>query len=204
MSNADRGQAYTLEGFIAAMVVLTAVLFALQSVVITPTTGGFNDRTVQAQTQQQLQDALIVSADDGNLSETVRYWDGEGGFNRTNVTSDEARGVDQVYSVDEFANVSQLGAILNESFAQEGWNYNVELYAIDEADDSQIRTLVYQGSPSSSAVVASTELALYDDHRVGPDWNETASDVDTENQTVPDGDGPSHLYNVVEVRVILW
>jgi len=73
-SETDRGQAYTLEGFIGAMVVLMAVLFALQSVVIMPTTGGLADRTVQAQIQQEVQDALIVSNQGGNLSETIRRW----------------------------------------------------------------------------------------------------------------------------------
>lgn len=202
VASRDRGQAYTLEGFIGAMIVLTAVLFALQAVVITPSTGGLADRTVQTQSQQQIQDTLVVSAGDGSLSETVRNWDGSGGWDETDTISDDARGVDETYSVDRFAEVSSLGAMLNESFAQDGWNYNVEVHAIDANDESQVRTLVYQGSPSSSAVVASTPITLYDDQTAPADSNEQLSEHS--DATIPDGNGPGQLYNVVEVRVILW
>ncbi|WP_226040885.1 hypothetical protein [Natrinema sp. DC36] len=205
-SETDRGQAYTLEGFIGAMVVLMAVLFALQSVVIMPTTGGLADRSVQAQIQQEVQDALVVSNQDGNLSETIRRWnESDGGFEGAN--QPEAPGEDeenQTYSVDRFANESELGQILKERFAEKGWSYNVELHPESGGE----RTLVYQGSPPASAQTASYTVTLYDNQSV---TSESGND-DTLEEAESDGyaviprehkdDTP--LYNVVEIRVILW
>lgn len=201
--DADRGQAYTLEGFIGAMVVLMAVLFALHSVVLTPTTGGFTDRTIQAQIQQEAQDALIVSSQTGNLSETVRNWDGEGGF--ANADGPPAPGEsNQTYAVTEFGNESELGRILERRFAQNGWSYNVQLYP--ETGDR--KTLVYQGSPPSSALTASYIVTLYDDQTItsASDSRTLDAAVNSDDETIRhrSGNDEPPIYNVVEVRVILW
>ena len=198
----DRGQAYTLEGFIGAMVVLVAVLFALQAVVITPTTGGLADRSVQAQAQQEAQDALVVADEDGNLSETLRRWDGNG----FEGTDERTQGGEAVYSASAFANVSTLGDVLNQSFAEQGWNYNVELHYEDDGG-MNTTTLVYQGSPSSDAITASHVVTLHDDQYVEPDREETISAYEEDNdppipREVDDDENP--IYNVVEVRVTLW
>lgn len=197
----DRGQAYTLEGFIGAMVVLLAVLFALQSVVISPTTGGLSDRSVQAQIEQETQDALVVSNQDGNLSELVRNWDGSGGFEGTSQPS--APGEDnETYSADQFANESVLGRVLQDRFGENGWDYNVELHP--ETGDQH--TLVYQGSPPPDALSASYTIALYDDQTITADWsNDELHEVDPDQRTISRAHGGGTvLYNVVEVRVILW
>ncbi|WP_408959139.1 hypothetical protein [Natrinema sp. 74] len=197
----DRGQAYTLEGFIGAMVVLMAVLFALQSVVITPTTGGQADRTAQLQIQQEVQDSLIVSSQDGNLSEIVRNWHDDGGFE--DAGQPPAPNEDtKTYSVDRFANESVLGAILKERFSENGWTYNVELYA----EDGEKRTLVYQGSPPSSSLTASYTVTLYDNQTVTSDSSDDKLHETSSNERmIPHKyDGETPLYNVVEVRVIVW
>lgn len=205
-TDTDRGQAYTLEGFISALVVLMAVLFALQSAVITPTTGGLSDRTVQAQIQQEAQDALIVSNQGGNLSEVTRNWDREGGFeNAEQPPAPEEN--NQTYSVNQFANESELGQILKERFSANGWSYNVELYP----ENGGKRSFVYQGSPPSSALTASYTVTLYDNQTVTSDSNtdelrEAAEDEDN-YEMIPRGytdEDETPLYNVVEVRVILW
>lgn len=206
--NKDRGQAYTLEGFIGAMVVLMAVLFALQSVVITPTTGGLADRTVQTQIQQEAQDALIVSNQaDGNLSKTLRNWNESTGFEGADQPPAPDEGNDeenQTYSVDRFANESKLGYVLKERFAENGWSYNVELHP----EKGENRTLVYQGSPPSSALTASYTVTLYDNQTVTSEWSdEQIQNVSEENQAIPRGyedETETPLYNVVEVRVIVW
>ncbi|MDS0474135.1 hypothetical protein [Natrinema sp. 1APR25-10V2] len=197
----DRGQAYTLEGFIGAMVVLMAVLFALQSVVITPTTGGLADRTAQLQIQQEVQDSLVVSSQDGNLSEIVRNWAGGGGFEDTSQppAPDESN---ETYSVDQFANESDLGQILKERFGENGWTYNVELYA----EGGEERTLVYQGSPPASALTASYTVTLYDNQTVTSDTSsDKLHETNGSERMIPREYGDdTPLYNVVEVRVIIW
>lgn len=203
-TDTDRGQAYTLEGFIGAMVVLMAVLFALQSAVITPSTGGLADRSVQAQIQQETQDALVVAAtadDDDeteNLSYMVRHWDGDNGFEGAD---DSTYDMSENYFKDEF----KLGAVLERRFG-EGWSYNVELHP--QNDDGKTHELVYQGNPSSGAVTASYTVTIYDDQNATGSDNRELSDINEDGSTeatiddIDDSDGP--IYNVVEVRVIVW
>ncbi|AFO58736.1 MULTISPECIES: hypothetical protein [unclassified Natrinema] len=199
-SGGDRGQAYTLEGFIGAMVVLMATLFALQSVVIMPSTGGI-DRADQAQRQQEALDALVVAAEDGNLSETIRRWDGEGGFEGADGQLAQS-GDYRRYHPDTFANKSTLGSILNDRFNERGGGYNVEIHP----KGSENKTLVYQSGPPPSSVTASYTVTLYDDQYVTPDRDRTLTDLNESESAIselyPDSDNP--VYNVVEVRVVAW
>ncbi|WP_255170023.1 DUF7288 family protein [Natrononativus amylolyticus] len=213
-TNNDRGQAYTLEGFIGAIIVLMAVLFALQAVVITPTTGGAVDRSSQAQTQQEVQDALIVTENEGELSQLVRYWNAsedpeEQEFYRSNAPAETtAYTADRFSDEDVLEERSLLGNILEERFGERGQNYNVELVYQDsdgEAEDDLY--LVYQGSPSSTAVTASYTVTLYEyqDFRT-PDHSGSLENADEFNYPIPneptEDDGA--IYNVVEVRVVVW
>lgn len=208
-TDTERGQAHTLEGFIGAMVVLMAVLFAVQSVVITPTTGGAVDRTVQSQLQTEAQDALVVADSEGNLSEMVRYW---------NVTDDEVAFAnatapgDGEYTTDEFQSEFLLGTILGERFGSQGQNYNVELHT-QNGSETAAETLVYQGQPSANAFTASYTVTLYDDQNVTyPEDDEETLGSLSENDNYDNDELPipreesndGTVYNVVEVRVIVW
>ncbi|ADD06692.1 uncharacterized protein Nmag_3140 [Natrialba magadii ATCC 43099] len=197
----DRGQAYTLEGFIGAMIVLMAVLFALQSVVITPTSGGLADRSVQSQVQQEAQDALIVSDQHDNLSALVRHWDEDESFAGASGSPapDEEY---QTFSQDDLENASVLGQVLNKRFADQGWNYNLEFHYTDGSEFDH-KTAVYQGSPPSDAITTSYMVTLYEDQYVKPDEEEEIGEF--EDPMIPratsEGDP---VYNVVEVRLVVW
>ncbi|TYL37689.1 hypothetical protein CV102_15235 [Natronococcus pandeyae] len=213
----DRGQAYTLEGFIGAMVVLMAVLLALQSVVIMPTTSGTADRAVQNQLQQETKDALVVAAQDGGLSETIRSWDedandGEGGFHNASQPGPDG---ERTYDVGSFANQSTLGEILESRFAEKGHSYNVELVANDGEEFNATR-MVYQGSAPPDAFTASYTVTLFeDDILTAPENRDQQIELKDEDGNVHDdeeyeypiapaegSDGP--VYTVVEVRVTVW
>ena len=200
-SNADRGQAYTLEGFIGAMVVLMAVLFALQSVVITPTSSGLSDRSVQAQIQQEAQDALVVSDQDGNLSETIRNWNTSSGqFYNASVSGPTG----ETYTTKEFKNQSELGDILKQRFANNGYNYNVEL-VYENGSKFGSTHLVYQGTPSPNAVTASYVVTLYRDQTLTAGDNEKLPDAYTNyDYPIPVTTDADVVHKVVEVRVIVW
>ncbi len=213
----ERGQAYTLEGFIGSMVVLMAVLFALQSVVITPTTGGAADRAVQSQVQQETADALTVAAagegqgETGSLSYTIRYWnDSEERFYGANATASNDVYGPQSFDRDEFV----LGQILTERYTETGSYYNVELvYQNDSAtNDGFERTqLVDQGSPPETAITASHTVTLYDDDELtGPNSRDEgitlAEAYEDHGYPIPPAENgdDNPVYNVVEVRVIVW
>ncbi|MFP8889388.1 hypothetical protein ACLI4U_06415 [Natrialbaceae archaeon A-CW2] len=206
----ERGQAFTLEGFTAAFILLIAVLFAVQSVVITPSSGGAVDRTAQAGVQQQVQDALIVAQQDDNLSELVRFVDVEGGeFQSFHNESDGGQGA---YTASDFGNSSQLGqnastlgAILNGNL-EAGQNYNVELYyqTNDEGERESI-SLVDEGAPSSTAVTASYTVVLHENQSItAPDSDQQLRDITDEGEYIPNLEEGDGLYNVVEIRVTVW
>jgi len=203
--NTDRGQAYTLEGFVSAMVVLMAVLFALQSVVITPTSGGLSDRSVQAQIQQEAQDALVVSDQDGNLSETIRNWntdDDPEKFHKATVPGPDGN---RTYNTTEFADQSRLGGILEQRFADNGYSYNVEIIY---ENDGEFNTtyLVYQGAPSPDAVTASYVVTLYENNILTADKSKqiALTDSEADDYPIPHETDTELVYNIVEVRVIVW
>ncbi|NUC73100.1 hypothetical protein HTZ84_12385 [Haloterrigena sp. SYSU A558-1] len=207
-SETDRGQAYTLEGFVSAMVVLMAVLFALQSVVITPTTGGLADRTSQAQLEQEAQDALVVAAngtaanESMTLSEMVRYWDDdEGEF--YNSDPEAGNGAYNTSRNSTFYEKTVLGKILRERFAERGLSYSVELVYQNESNEYRSKPFVDQGK--SAAVTASYTVTLYDADKLTPDSQE-GNISSAKTYPIPEANpaDDSELYNVVEVRVSVW
>ena len=211
----DRGQAFTLEGFIGAIIILTAVLFALQAVVLTPTTGGAVDRTAQAQMEQEVQDALMVAENEGNLSEIVRYWNTSeaehpGFHNATNQVEDPV----YFYNNSDFAAENDFGTVLDEHFVERrGNSYNVDLIAYNESGERNTVQLVRMGGgTSSSAVSASYTVTLYNGSELtSPIGEQTGTDLEEARSDdwpypVPPGEGleDSDVYNVVEVRVTVW
>jgi hypothetical protein len=199
----DRGQAYTLESLIAALLLVTAVLFALQSVVITPTSAGLQDRDVQAQQGQIASDLLVTAANDGELSRLVRFWDcSDGGF-----STDDDAGVwaeDGGYQTDTVP-VQDFGETLNHTF-DAGTRYNVELVYANDSGGQDVSQIVYQGTPGDDVVTASYTVVLTDGQRVtGRDAGTQTLTSGCSDPAIPELTGGSgNVYNVVEVRVVLW
>ena len=210
----ERGQAFTLEGLIAAIVLLTAVLFALQAVVITPTTGGSVDRGVQAQVDQQLTDTMLVSAEDGNLSELVRYYtvvnaDETCPWGQDECWYDETPGNESVYNSSTFADELDfvIGDVLDEHFVnQSGKSYNVEFIYFDEGGENRTTKDVVRmgGARSDSAVSASYMVVLFEDQPLtAPDNDDDQVIADAESYPIENIEG-EEFYNIVEVRVTVW
>jgi hypothetical protein len=199
----DRGQAYTLESLIAALLLVTAVLFALQSVVITPTSAGLQDRDVQAQQGQVASDLLTTAANDGELSRLARFWDcSDGGF-----ATDDQAGVwveREGYQTDTVP-ISAFGEALNHTF-DAGTRYNVELvYANASGGGQDVSRIVYQGTPGDDVVTASYIVTLTDGQMVtGRDAGTQRLDSGGCSAPIPELTGSGNVYNVVEVRLVLW
>jgi hypothetical protein len=204
----DRGQAFTLEGFIGGLLVLTAVLFALQTVTVTPSSGGEVDATTQNGLERRAQDVLVTTAtnDTRDLSYVVRYWDGD---KRTfSGAKNPAVGYGERPPPGVFGR--------NLDAALEGNKYNIVLVYQTQANAGRNATatvpMVKRGPPATHAVVASYRVTLYDNMSLtGP--NATGSELwelDTDPTDGDDGyypipnavDGP--IYNVVEIRVVVW
>jgi len=203
-----RGRAYTLEAVIAVIVILTAVLFALQAVFITPTTSGAVDPGVRDEVRQQASDILVVSAQNAtfSLSDQVRYWDQS---SRTFVGGRNAR-----VGYGSTQPPGMFGVLLNRTFSQRNRLYNVELRyrGRNATRTSDTVPLVYRGTPGEGSVAATTTVTLYDNQTLtGPrassaelwEYDTNATDNDDGYYPIPNAvEGP--VYNVVEIRVTVW
>lgn len=208
--NRQRGQAHTLEGVVAGLVVLIAVLFALEAIIITPTTSSAVDPGERNELRTQADDILTITAQNESLglSELVRYWD------QSDRTFAGPNAVNPRVGYGTNQPPGDFGEMLNETFTSRGYRYNVELRYLGSnvTDDRGSIWMVYRGDPSEGAVAASHRVTLYDNQSLTGPYGENAElwqySTDATNNEggyypIPDTtDGP--LYNVVEVRVIVW
>lgn len=207
-TRSDRGQAFTLEGLVGSIVILTAVLFALQSVVVTPTTGGSVNPETRDRLQQEADDVLVTFArnDTFGLSEQVRY------YVQSRRTFGGALNPRVGYGIEQPP--GSFGPLLNRTFSQRDRNYNIilEYRAKNTSAGTETITLAFQGEPSDSAVTATYPVTLYDNQTLtAPNssnvelwqYDTNASDDDDGYYPIPNAvEGP--VYNVVEVRLTVW
>ncbi|ELZ91410.1 hypothetical protein C440_13889 [Haloferax mucosum ATCC BAA-1512] len=209
MTDRTRGQAFTLEGFVASAFLLTALLFAHQSLVLSPSTGGTVDAETQTQLRQQAQDVLLAAsnADSRDLSWTVRHWNPDRALfvGADSRTAGYGNGKDVP---------GELGGLLVTVFGEQGRSYNVVMVARNTTSDKPpVRErIVWRGPPGQTAVTASYRLTLYDNMTLTGDQapitelrTYSASDTGANNGYYPIpnvADGP--VYNVVEVRLTVW
>jgi hypothetical protein len=210
----DRGQAFTLEGFVGSIVVLSAVLFALQATVITPTTGGQVSDSTRAQLSTEASDLMTTLSDDPqhDFVTAISYWDA----------------TDQTFAgaVDESSGYGSDGpppemfdGAFEETFTENGYTYNLVLHyrggnVSDITDGSDSLALVYRGPPAPDAVSVSRTVTLFDNATLDQDVNDDGrqlweydtdpSDGDEGYFPIPDAAPGSPIYNVVEVRLTVW
>jgi len=202
-----RGQAYTLEGVIGSLVILSAVLFAMQSVALTPSTGGSVDVSERQELRNQATDILVLSSQDENfsLSTMVRYWN-----ERTRTFHG---GLTPRLGYGSRHPPGAMGEMLNETFANRSRKYNLEVRYLpkDPTNPANSTAIVFQGTPDENAVVAKRTVTLFDNQTLTAPG---ASDVELwqYGTSINDQDGyypvpnavEGPVYNVVEVRLIVW
>jgi hypothetical protein len=210
-STTGRGQAFTLEGLVAAIVLLTAVVFALQAIIITPTTGGTVDPGVRDELRQQASDALTVSAQQEArpLTKLVRNWSQARRTFTGAINPQIGYGQNQIPGT--------LGTVLNRTFDSRDRTYNVEMAYLDESGvGTESTPIARRGTPSDSAVVATYRITMYDNMTLTSPTAGPAQlwQYDTDPTSDPSGGQsgfypvpnavPGPVYNIVEIRVIVW
>lgn len=196
-TNADRGQAHTLEGIAAAILVLASAIFALQVTAVTPLTASTASQHIENQ-QAGAARGLLAHADSKNaLRSTILYW------NETNSTFHKS-GNESYYT--SGGPPTEFGEMLNTTFSDNGIAFNVNLRYLTKDGRQRERTLVYLGKPSDHSVVVSSSVPIYDDDElIAADHTETSTTVSEDPGFFAEDVHPeSNLYNVVRVEVIIW
>lgn len=207
----DRGQAHTLEGVMAAMLVVIAVMLAYQAIVLTPTTAGTVDRDVKSHLGTRAGDVLTAASSDDALSRIVRYWNVSGN-NGTGSFVDTPGYVPPELGYGDDTPPGRFGELLS-TLWDDGYVVNVYLETRDPDDSSSTDryVLLKQGEPTGNAAVAARTVTLYDHQyqtqldgdRLVPDENASRiGDLEGNDYFAGDLDGP--VYNVVTVRVVVW
>ena len=194
----DRGQAHTLEAVIGALLLLTSVLFALQSTAVTPLSASTSSQHIENQQQERAQGLLAAAAENETLEQAVLYY---------NETAERFHGADGERG--EYAgarpNVT-FAQMLNRTFTSQGIAYNVNFeYQTANGTGTNTQQFIYNGVPSDNAVSASRMTVIDDDDELyAPDGDRSGDDVADMDFYIPDTSSDTDLYNVVRVEVVVW
>ncbi|EMA15718.1 DUF7288 family protein [Haloarcula amylolytica] len=189
-----RGQAYTLEGVLAAIVVVTATVYGLSAVDTGPFQTGSQQRT--AELESRASDTLSLAAETGALhNATACYSVGTPTLNGNQTGSS-----------------TEFEMMLNQTFDRQGDQYNLYFSYWDSDSDARQTTIVSQETEENvadrpaDAAVATETVTLTDDMpaRIG-DCSGTGPSLSTvDGYFAPDAESDSIVYNVVEVRLVVW
>lgn len=204
----DRAQIHTLEAFIAALLLVGALLFASQATAVTPLSASTSNQHIENQQQNMAEDVLAIAADDGSLQEALTHW---------TLAEDQHEDVPPHYvgvaepNMSVYSSVTGTDHPLNQTLYQafqEGiYAYNIDLRYQNEQGEFQETPLISMGTPSDNAVTATRTVTIFNDDEVYIDGaGETIKLADLEDHefwlSPAEANGP--VYNVVEVRMTIW
>lgn len=198
----------TLEAFVAALLIVGALLFASQATAVTPLSASTSNQHIENQQEVMANDFLALVAEDGVLKDSVLYWDGN------NSAADPAsfRDTDPdrlMYTSFGDMGGNPLQAYLNASFAdadnESVYAMNIDLLAIHADGSRDSVRLLEMGTPSDNAVSASRVITLFEEDLITEDGEDLALADAEEDQFWTDNDPESDtVYAVVEVRLTIW
>ncbi len=184
-----------VEGFTAALLVLGAVLFALQATAVTPLTASTSNERIENQQRALAEDLLATTDATGALGEAVVFW---------NTTTEQFDGAPDIGFYTSGGPPNRFGAALNDTFRANDVAFNVYVTHRGAEGTSSRETMVYMGTPSNHAVVATHAVFLFDDTPLtAPGENQTVSAANATFYAT-DAAPNSPIYTVMEVRLVVW
>lgn len=190
-----RGQAFTLEAFTASLLLIGAILFALQVTAVTPLTASTSSQHIENQQKQTAGGLLDSAVSNESLKEAVLYWNETGGVFED---VDEEEGF---YTVG--GPPLTFGEMLNRTFRERGIAFNVNVRYLNTEGDLRTDRMVHFGTPSDNAVSATRTITLYDDDTItAPGYEQELSNSST--FFAPDLEPNSGFRNIVQVEVVVW
>jgi len=222
-ASGDCGQAFALEGIIAAVIVASALILGLQAVDIEPLTSG--DERTNEELRTQVEDALELAAASETGTDPVN--DPSALREAATCIRLSAAGPGQTRPSPASTNpdgTAQFGAILDQTIDDE-FDYRVVLEYPNASVPGGVEREILESQPADPlptqpTVTVTRQVPLYDSDRLRgqPRGNPSAGDCTVLPGTTPIGDGgsgsldfyvddqhpDSELYAVVQIRVIAW
>ena len=192
----DRGQAHTLEGVVASLVLLSAVIFALEMTAVTPLSASTSSQHLENQQESTARGILGSAAESGALKQSVLFW---------NETSEQFHNTSAVGYYTSGPPPNEFGRMLNRSFDRQGIAYNVYLGFTSAGGGRGDTRLVYQGRPSDNAVRATWTVPVFENDQIyDHEGQPTGTTVAESSSFYASNAGDGAVYNVVRVEVVVW
>lgn len=189
-----RGQAHTLEATVAALLMLSSVIFALQVTAVTPLSASTSSQHIENQQQSSARGVLAAAANADALKPAILYWDNSD-------TEYHNTGDIRFYTSGPPSN--RFGDMLARAFGDNGIAYNVNFRAESR---SETRQYIYSGVPSDNAVSATHTVSLNNDDVLYDEDERPTSNRLGQSGTqfwIDMGSGGPE-YETVQVEVVVW
>ncbi len=192
--NDQLAQMHTLEAVMASTIMVMVIVFAVQATSLTPLTSSTANAHIEAQLQtigQDMLSALDHSQYDqrSNLKKDILNWNG-----------DEYAWNSESYMSRANASIS-LNSSMEDMFTYilipRGIAHNVQFSHMSDTGRFSSIFYIYNGDPSDNAVIVSRKVLLSN-----PDIGNTST-FQT-NTGIIDIDDTTDLYNIIDVKLILW
>ncbi len=189
----DKAQMHTLEGVAAATIMLLVIVYAIDATSMTPLTSSTANVHVETELQVLGQDILgaLDYAEPGynsKLKNDVLGWNGK------EYTWNGTKYMEKGNATDPQNNLTNnLTNIMNATLITQGIAHNVELTFLANNGTTYVtQRMIYNGNPSENAVIVSRKIVLQN------------SDTINSGNPIKDIDLSTNLYNIVDVKLILW
>jgi len=184
-----KGQTFTLEAVITALLLLLVVYITIQAIPLTPLTPSTANIIVENNLEAYAGDVLTAliyekETEPSMLKKALLNWTCRAIYG--GASSD-----DYNQSFSDPSNAIDLREVLINAFEKKGLAYNIELYYNDTLSLRKL-TFIFNGYPSRNAVTITQIIPIYDSD---PD--------DGVKICIPDMDD-SNLYNVLYVKLTVW
>ncbi len=198
MRRDNGGQMHTIEGLLAAMVMIVVLIFIIKSTAVTPLSSSTTNKHVQLELMNMGNDLLASldynkDSDSYGIASPLNYailswngdlyvWDGK-----------QFNDIDNPFSPTPLD--PGFTKALNNTFSQHGIAYDVEVVYLNNTNNVIARKMIWNGDPSDNSVTVSRMMVIHDDDMAG---------LATIRGVVPDADESTYFYNLVDVRLTLW
>lgn len=195
MVTADRGQAHTLEGIAAALLLLASISFAFQATALVPTSVHEGPGAATNSLDERTDAVLAMSARNGDLRSTVLYW---------NATEGRFHDAGPMGYYDSRLPPTSFGTLTSEAYENHSVAFSIETTYVTTGGGTETRRMATYGEPGTAAVTTERTVVLTDsDVLRGADESRTETRIDEAPYFIPNAfDG--HVYNVVVVEVTVW
>ena len=185
---------HTLEAVMAATIMVMVIVFAVQATSLTPLTSSTANAHIEAQLQvigQDMLSALDYAQYDqkSNLKNDILDWNGN----------------EYAWGGDSYESRANASVTLNSSMKDmltyiaipRGIAHNVQFSHFSDTGRFSSIFYIYNGDPSDNAVIISRKVVLSN-----PDIGNTSTFQ--ANTGIVDMDDTTDLYNIIDVKLILW